>query len=268
MRITSIIIALTGLAVAGGSAFAARDYLEAQKDLASEEAPIVQVVAAARDISFGQPIEAHMLTSMAWPRGSVPDGVFTNFDALLSGPGGEPRRARRAIGQGELILANRVSEFGEKITIVQSLSPNNRAMAITVSAETAVGGFVTPGDYVDIVLTHSNDGPLSALTVLQNIRVIGVDQDANEQSDTPGIARTVTVEVTPDQSQRLALAQRAGSLSLTLRNRLVGDSEPTLESLRLKDLLLNEPEVEMGEERPIRQVVVRRANVITLTEVR
>lgn len=268
MRITSIIIALTGIAVAGGSAFAARDYLEAQKDLASEEAPVVQVVAAARDIAFGQPIEAHMLTSISWPRGSVPNGVFTNYDVLLSGPGGEPRRARRAISQGELILANRVSEFGEKITIVQTLSPNNRAMAITVNAETAVGGFVTPGDYVDVVLTHSNNGPLSAMTVLQNIRIIGVDQDSNEQTDKPGIARTVTVEVTPDQSQRLALAQRAGSLSLTLRNRLEGDSEVQLESLRLSDLLLNEPEIVEGEERPVTQVVVRRANVTTVTDIR
>jgi pilus assembly protein CpaB len=276
MRFSSILMALTGLAVAGGSAYAARDFLESQQEtIASEEAPVVQVVAAARDIPFGMAIEAHMLTSIAWPRDAVPPGVFTNYDALISGPGGEPRRAKRSISQGELLLANKVSAFGEKVTIVQTLSPNNRAMAITVNAETAVGGFVTPGDYVDIVLTHSggNSG-LSATTILQNIRIIGVDQDANEESDKPGIARTVTVEVTPDQSQRLALAQRAGSLSLTLRNRLEAEEEEMpLESLRLSDLFYTDPPVVADAEgeiavRPTREITVRRGNVPSIVELR
>lgn len=258
MRIASILMALTGLAVAGGSAYAARDYLEAQSDAASEEMPVVQVVAAARDIGFGQPIEGHMLTSIAWPRESVPPGVFTNYEALISGPGNEPRRARRSISQGELLLVSKVSEFGEKVTIVQTLSPDARAMAITVNAQSSVGGFVTPGDYVDIVLTHSggNQG-LSATTILQNIRIIGVDQDANENSDKPAVARTVTVEVTPDQSQRLALAQNAGTLSLTLRNRLEGEDAP-LEPVRMIDLLSDADAPADGR---ARQITVRRGNV-------
>lgn len=276
MRLSSILMALTGLAVAAGSAFAARDFLESQQGMtASEEAPVVQVVAAARDIPFGMMIEGHMLTSISWPRDAVPPGVFTNYEALVAGPGGEPRRAKRSISQGELLLANKVSEFGEKVTIVQTLSPNNRAMAITVNAETAVGGFVTPGDYVDIVLTHSggNSG-LSVTTILQNIRIIGVDQDANVETDKPGIARTVTVEVTPDQSQRLALAQSAGSLSLTLRNRLEADAvEMPLESLRLSDLFYNDMPVVAEAEgetavRPTREITVRRGNVATTVELR
>ncbi len=276
MRFTSIFMALTGLAVAGGSAYAARDYLEAQSAEASEELAVVQVVAAARDIQFGQAIEGHMLTSMAWPRDAVPAGVFTNFDVLLSGPGGEPRRARRSISQGELLLVSKVSEFGEKVTIVQTLSPNNRAMAINVSADTSVGGFVTPGDYVDVVLILDDGGGLTAKTILQNIRVIGVDQDANEATDKPGIAKTVTVEVSPTQSQTLALAQNAGRLSLTLRNRLGEEEAPsTLESTRLSDLMFDDAQpavVADADEEPApqraREITVRRGNVASTVQLR
>lgn len=270
MRFSSILLSLVGLAVAGGSAYAARDLLEAQKEAAAEESPVVQVVAAARDIAFGQPIEGHMLTSIAWPKESVPPGVFTNYEVLISGPGDEPRRARKSISQGEVILTSKVSEFGEKVTIVQTLSPNTRAMAITVNAQSSVGGFVTPGDYVDVVLTHGGNGAgMSATTILQNIRVIGVDQDANENSDKPDIARTVTVEVTPDQSQRLALAQTAGTLSLTLRSRLGEELvDQVLESTRLIDLLATDTEAAPDETKRPREIVVRRGNVAESVAIR
>jgi hypothetical protein len=147
-----------------------------------------------------------------------------------------------------------VSEFGEKVTIVETLSENGRAVAITVNAETAAGGFVTPGDYVDVILTQGGGEELRAVTILQNIRVIAVDQDANEQSDTPQVSQTVTVDVTPQQGQALALAQRAGRLSLMLRDFSTEDDEP-MRSLRLSDVLL--------EESPLPEEVVR-ARTITV----
>ncbi|WP_233489049.1 Flp pilus assembly protein CpaB [Rhodovulum sp. 12E13] len=91
------------------------------------------------------------------------------------------------------------------------------------------------------------------MTVLQNIRVIGVDQGADEQADKPGIARTVTVEVTPEQGQKLALAQQAGSLSLTLRS-LEGNEDGPLQAVRLSDILLDESPVADDGPRPIVRV--------------
>ena len=261
MRLSAIFLSVAGLAVAGGSAYLARDYFEARYAQAQVPTGIemIDVLVASREIPFGQPIEAHLLTTVSWPAGAAPAGAFTDRTLLLAEPGGLKRRAKRSIAAGEPILASKISDFGEKVTIVQTLGPNHRAMAIKVDAETAVGGFVTPGDFVDVVLTQGRGEELRAVTILQNIRVVGVDQDANEQTDSPEVARTVTVEVTPEQGQRLALAQKAGTLSLTLRTLQADGVEDTpLEAIRLSDVMRDVQEENLGVSRT---VVVRRGNV-------
>lgn len=239
MRLSSLFLVVVGLGVAAGSVYLAQDVLTAQmlsKQTSQEESETVGVLVAGRDIAFGQAIEPQLITTIYWPRDALPNGVLTERDYLLPSEGVEPRRARKAMSQGELFFANRVSGWGEKVTIVQSLSANHRAMAIKVNAETAVGGFVTPGDSVDVLLTEGQNAGLRTVTILQNIKVIGVDQDSDVGNDSPEVARTVTVEVTPDQGQRLALAQQAGILSLTLRNNVGAEDQP-LDSLKLSDLM-------------------------------
>lgn len=262
MGVRSILVALLGVSVAGGSAYAAKEYLDvmrAQASGAGVEA-LATVVIAARDIPFGQVIQPQMLTTISWPREALPPEAVTELDYLLAEPGGAPRRATRALVAGEIVLTSKVSDFGEKVTIVQSLRPNTRAMAIKVDAETAVGGLVTPGDTVDIVLTQGRDESLSAITILQNIRVVGVDQDTDETRDTPDVARTVTVEVTPEQGQKLALAQKAGTLSLTLRTLDAIESAP-LSQIRLAELLQEdapaEPSAEVEEQEAPRKATIR-----------
>lgn len=267
MRLASIFTFVAGLAVAGGSAYLARDILEAKYATASPsvENALVDVVVAAQDIAFGQVIETQKLTTIPWPKEALPKGIFSDYAALLPASGEQPRRARRAISQGELILTSKVSDFGEKVTIVQTLGPNHRAMAIKVNAETAVGGFVTPGDHVDILLTQGRNETLKTVTILQNARVIGVDQDADERTDAPEVARTVTVEVTPQEGQRLALAQKAGTLSLTLRT-LEATTDVPLESIGLSDVMRELSPV--PEPAPVKTVVVRRGTEVTTTELR
>ncbi|TGD45340.1 Flp pilus assembly protein CpaB [Pseudotabrizicola sediminis] len=258
---------MLGVVVAGGSAFGAREYLDRSRAVAATdpEAALVSVIVAGRDIPFGQAIQPQMLQIMPWPRTALPPGAITELDTLVPAPGMPPRRATREMAQGELVLASKISDFGEKVTIVQSLGKNTRAMAIKVEAETAVGGFVTPGDSVDIVLTQGRDDGLRAVTILQNIHVLGVDQDANRQSDQPLVAQTVTVEVTPEQGQTLALAQKAGTLSLSLRS-LDNAVDQPMDSIRLSDIL--------REKSPVTKVVatttirVRRANTVELVEVK
>lgn len=267
MRVSSIITFIAGLAVAGGSAYLAREFLESKYAQAApmEERSLVSVIVASRDIAFGQAIEGQLLTTIAWPQEAVPVGTFTEYTDLLAKQGEPVRRARRAISQGELILNSKVSDFGEKVTIVQTLKPNHRAMAIKVSAETAVGGFVTPGDYVDVLLTQGRSDSLRTVTILQNARVIGVDQDADATSDAPEIARTVTVEVTPEEGQRLALAQKAGTLSLTLRT-LEETADVPLEAIKLSDVMR---ELSPVNDQPTRKtIIVRRGTEVSIAEVK
>jgi pilus assembly protein CpaB len=266
MRLTSLLTALTGLAVAGGSVYLARDFLQNSAPVAeASEATTVPVVVAGADIAFGQPLEAHMLTTIDWPRNAVPTGAFQGFDNLLPADGQESRRAKRAFSKGDVVLSSKVSKFGEKVTITQTLDASRRAIAITVNAQTSVGGFVTPGDSVDIVLTRGSGEDLRAVTILQNVRVIGVDQTADENNDAPSIARTVTVDVSPEEAQRLSLAQSAGRLSLTLRSVEATNDEP-LESIRLRDIMQEKSPVPQDAPRPT--ILVRRGVTVTEDAVR
>ena len=242
----SLLISVLGLGVAGGSVFVANQYVTDQAatqaravTASSNEVEMVQVIVAAEDIPFGGKIERLKLTSQRWPAEAVPPGAFTSLDVLL-GDAGQYRHARRPIGRGDPLTPARVSDFGERVTITQSLAPDRRAVAIQVDAVTSVGGFVAPGDRVDIILTQMRGEGFRSGTILQNVRVIGTDQSADEMRDTARVARTVTVDVSPEDGQVLALAQQAGRLSLTLRT--VGDDNQTaLGIVHLDDLLWIEP---------------------------
>lgn len=268
MRIGSILTAIAGICVAGGTVYLTRDMLEAQAGQQTILPPVettVPVVIALQDIDFAAVIERDMLATIPWPRDHVPPGVFHSIDALLPEPGQPPRRSTRPITGGDPLRALTVSDFGERVTIVQTLSPNTRAVAIRVNAETSVGGFVTPGDRVDIVLTEGRGAELRAVTILQNVRIIGVDQDVDSTEGRITVARTVTVEVTAEQTQRLMLAQQAGTLSLSLRS-LDDDDARELETLRLSDLLVDEVKEEVvAFEEPAAVIRVRRGTDVSET---
>ncbi|MCE6951400.1 Flp pilus assembly protein CpaB [Cereibacter sphaeroides] len=273
MAMRSVLVAMLGVAIAGGSAIGARHYLIATPALSSPEAgpvaEMVQVIVAARDIPFGTEIQPSMLKVIAWPKQALPPSAVTDPKLLLPAEGQQPRRAVKGISQGEIMLTSKISGYGEKVTVVQNLSPNTRAMAIKVDAVTAVGGLITPGDRVDIVLTQGQSGSLRATTILQNIRIVGVDRQTDERSEQSTVARTVTVEVTPEQGQALALAQKAGTLSLTLRTL---DAEPNrqMESVALEDILNAPPPtaVDAPAPEPLRtRIKVRRAGEVETVEV-
>ena len=264
MRASSIVLALIGLAVAGGSAQLARELMTAPQADAASAAALVMVMTAAAEIKRGDIIQSFMLKPQNWPAAAVPAGSFPDAAPLLPAEGGEPRRALRSMVAGEVILEGKISGFGQKVTIAQSLSPNARAMAIKVDAVTAVGGFITPGDYVDVLLTRGDAVTLMTDTILRNIRVVAVDQSDDELIDKPDVAATVTVEVTAEQGQVIALAQNAGTLSLALRTPGSDDAKP-IERLRIGDLVpepVVEPVVEIAEIVPAPVIVPPRHTII------
>ncbi|MGL5011089.1 MAG: Flp pilus assembly protein CpaB, partial [Paracoccaceae bacterium] len=233
--------ALFGVIIAGGSVYYASTLSTAPAiSAAAEAAPVqaanmVDVYVAKTDIPFGAEITLDALTVQGWPIEAVPMGAITD-PYLLVGDGTASRRAKRQISQGELLLPEKLSEFGEMVSIGQKLGANTRAVAIQVDAVTGVGGFVAPGDRVDIVLTQGQGEALTSFTILQDVSVVGVDQTADADVAREGVARTITVEVSARDGQKLALARNAGQLSLTLRS-LENATNETLEPVTLADVL-------------------------------
>ncbi|MEZ5826063.1 MAG: Flp pilus assembly protein CpaB [Geminicoccaceae bacterium] len=258
MRSKGLLVLLLGLGLAGGSVLVTHQMLSQSSQTPGEvEAKTTsQIVIARGDIPFGTNIEPQMVTAVRWPEEHIPDGAFLTLEELLGEGNKEPRRARRTISAGDPLVVAKVSNFGEKVTIADHISPSRRAIALRVNDVSGVGGFVTPGDRVDILLTRSSgQGDMEAHTIMQDITVRATDQIADEDRDKPNVVRTVTVEVTPDQAQRLALAQQAGTLSLTLRNGGSNDAPKSLQPVNL-DELFNEKRPEAGA--PVPSVIINR----------
>jgi pilus assembly protein CpaB len=178
-----------------------------------------KIVIAAQDIPFGSPIIRDYLVYADWPTASIPPGAFRNMDQLIDDKTGKGNRvALHALHTGEPLVQSQISGFGDKSTLSRKVSEGKRAFSVRVNDVSGVSGFLAPGDRVDVMLTQGNSSSLVTDVILQNMMILGIDQTTDESSDKPVLARTVTLEVTADEAQKLATAQQAGTLSLTLRN--------------------------------------------------
>jgi pilus assembly protein CpaB len=176
----------------------------------------IKLAVAAVPLPFGTPITPEKARLVDWPTDSVPPGAVQNMADLSQG--GQPRVVLRPIEPGEPILNSKISGEGGRATLSAILPGDKRAVSIRISDVAGVAGFALPGDRVDVILTHA-DGPSQvADVILQDIRVIAIDQDPNEQAANPRLGRTATLEVEPFDGQKLALASQVGTLSLALRS--------------------------------------------------
>jgi pilus assembly protein CpaB len=133
---------------------------------------------------------------------------------------------REPILAGEPIVARKIVRAGDSGYLAAYLEPGMRAMAIKVSVETAAGGFILPGDRVDVLLTQETNGSGSSdaakyrsSTVMQNVKVLAIDQTTRAGDDAQSVVgATATLEVRPAEAQALALAKSEGDLSLVLRS--------------------------------------------------
>lgn len=205
---------------------------------------VVSVVVAAHDLGFGTELGKAVLTVKDWPEDSLPEGSFATIEEVL-GDGEEPRVVIKPIVTGEPVLASKITGFGAKATMSTVLPEGKRAFSVRVNDVSGVAGFLLPGDRVDVLLTRQIEerdrDKLDQVTdvILQNIVVRGIDQIADEDRNKPEVVKTVTLEVTPEDAQKLALAQQVGQLSLALRNIATNDTAKT-RSVRVRDLV-NEP---------------------------
>jgi len=192
---------------------------EAGPPQALQAPPTATVVVASRPIELGEAIGPGMLKTQPWPADAVPPGAFRSAGELVSA---RARVALAPIAANEPILPHRVSGPGGRATLSNVVRTGMRAAAIRVDDVLGVAGFVLPGDFVDVLVTRrEGDGPDSVMRsdlLLEGVRVLAVDQTASERKNDPMVAKAATVEVTPAQAQKLALAGQVGTLSLALRS--------------------------------------------------
>jgi len=186
----------------------------------TRHAPVAQatgsVVVAKVVLNFGDQLSPENLVAVPWPPESVPTGAFGSVDQML--PPGTKRVALQPMVKGEPVLISKVSGPGGRATLSAVIDKSKRAMTIGINDVLGVAGFVLPGDHVDIMLTRRDQNNPTTEVLLQDVRVLGIDQDANVQKDKPAVARAVTLEATPEQAEKLTLAATVGTLSLALRN--------------------------------------------------
>jgi pilus assembly protein CpaB len=184
------------------------------------------VVVASADIPYGAKLDASRLTVEHLPVGTAPKGAFSDPAQIISQTGGPPIALTPMVAH-EPILPGKLSGAGARPTVAAVIGDGMRAYTIGVSDVAGGGGHVLPGDRVDVVLTcnlndfntkGAADGKrLVSGVVLQNVRVLGMDLNADPSSTTAAVAHTTTLEVSPQDAEKLALAAQAGTLSLALR---------------------------------------------------
>ncbi|MGH6664600.1 MAG: Flp pilus assembly protein CpaB [Pseudolabrys sp.] len=195
------------------------------------------VVVAKQPLRFGTELNASMLEEVPWPAESMPAGAFKKIGDLLHGG---RRVVLTAIEPHEPVLALKITGPGQRATLSALVKPGMKAVTIRVNDVEGVGGFVLPGDRVDVVLTRQIDkGSATTEVVLQNTKVLAVDQIADERAAKAAVAKSVTLEVSTVEAQKVWLASSVGNLSLLLRK--AGDSaEMKTRKITLNDLSSNE----------------------------
>lgn len=231
-----------------------------------------KVVVAATDIDLGTPLALQMLKVADWPKGSEPTGAFSDIKVL------DTRVLKTSVSRGEPILESKLAPLGATGGLSAIIKEGNRAMTVRVNDVVGVAGFALPGNYVDIVVNTvdemakaANGNNSISKIVLEHILVLAVAQEQNRDETKPKVVNAVTLEVTPEQAEKLDLARSVGSLSLVLRNQIDSSLAATSGSTK-KDLLngdtqpatlpvATDAKSEVAAAKPVVKKVVRRKAV-------
>jgi pilus assembly protein CpaB len=218
-----MLIALS-LVIAAGATVAASRWLQSRALASQQGRPQTEtVVTAAMDIPFGTKVEERHLASIEMIQGTAPRGVVHKKEDVMGKVSGGSLLA------GELLIAERFAEQGQGSTLAAVVEKNMRAITVRVNDVVGVGGFLLPGNRVDLLATRDFNGRMEAetRTILQNVKVLAVDQTASTDKNEPVVVRAVTLEVKPDDAELLTKAMAEGSIQLTLRNPL-DDTAPVV----------------------------------------
>ena len=230
MRARTLILFLVAILLAGGTAMLVRSWLAQQRTVEAEAAPMPpppaqkSVLVARSAISRGQILKPTDLSWQTWPDGGLDRAYIQKGGKTIEDIAGWV--ARHPFGPGEPITESKIVAPGSRGFLAAVLRPGMRAVSVPVTATSGISGFVFPGDQVDILITHplASGGKGEGVqhqaseTVLHDVRVLAVDQKLESKGGEATVAHTATLEVTPKQSEVIAVASEMGKLSLSLRS--------------------------------------------------
>lgn len=254
MLVLSLIIGLIATAIAAA-------WVQQKGDAATNE-----VVVAAVDIELGSRINPQMVKAVPWPSGNLPPGTFNKSEDLSD------RVVKTSVLRGEAVLDSKLAPIGTKGGLSAVIKEGNRAMTVRVNEVIGVAGFALPGNHVDIMV-NTNDARgrgndeqhMISKIVLERILVLAVAQEASRDDTKPKVVNAVTLEVTPEEAEKIDLARSVGNLSLVLRNQVDTENAQT-NGIRKDELLhgISEP-LQVAAARPARTLAKRsspRAKVV------
>ncbi len=212
MNIRFVLMIIAALIFASLAALVANKWIA--KKTAAKSKNTHPVVVAAADIPFGIKLEKIHLKTINWPSANVPDGSFQNEEDVIG------KIVKNIFYSGEVITEKRVSEHLGGSTLSSLITARSRAITVRVNDVIGVAGFVLPGNRVDVLASRRIGKRAETRTILENIKVLAVDQEASPDKEKPAVVRAVTLELTPEQAEKVVEAMQEGKIQLTLRNPL------------------------------------------------
>ena len=216
-NIKAIGLIVFALVIGLAAAAYATGWVSRQASVASNK-----IVVAAVDIELGSKVNAEMLSSVDWPSGSVPSGAFKETKQV------QDRIVKASVLRGEPLLERKLAPAGTLGGLSAVIAEGKRAMTVRVNDVVGVAGFALPGNYVDVMVNAQQDkekdkaeeGKQISKTVLERVLVLAVAQEAGRDDTKPKVVSAVTLELSPQDSEKLDLARSVGTLSLVLRNQV------------------------------------------------
>lgn len=209
-RTTSLILAAAVLA--GGAAYMANKWAVNRSIGDQVAVDETSVVVATLDIPYGQKVDEQHIKLVKMPSAIVPEGAYSTTDEIIG------QVANDDALKGDILRSMRFSDHLEGTTLASLIGENKRAITVRVDDVVGVGGFLLPGNRVDVLATKREKKKYTTDTVVKNLKVLAVDQTASTNDNDPVIVRAVTLEVDPKQAETIVKARNEGTIQLALRN--------------------------------------------------
>jgi len=205
-----------------GAAFVANEWIVARvMPDQDDKDPSAHIVAAAVPIPFATKVEERHVKLVEVPEGLTPEGFFSTTDDVIG------KVSTTKILRGEILVAERFKAHSAGSTLAALVDTNMRAVTVRVDDVVGVAGFLLPGNTVDVLASRKVAGQRAITeTILSNIKVLAVDQQATAEENEPVVVRAVTLEMLPKQAEALFRARTEGTIQLTLRNPLEPEYVP------------------------------------------